>query len=100
MNRKKAALLTAGSLLAFYAYRCTKRFSFRGKRVLITGGSRGLGLVLARSVLAKGARVAICARDDEELARARSELEALGEVLTVSCDITDREQSAVLVRTV
>ena len=47
--------------------RQSRACSLRGKSVLITGGSRGLGLVLARELLAEGARIAICARDEREL---------------------------------
>jgi NAD(P)-dependent dehydrogenase (short-subunit alcohol dehydrogenase family) len=50
--------------------------SLAGRVVLITGGSRGLGLVLAREAAAQGARVAICARDPETLERARASLAA------------------------
>ena len=39
--------------------------------VLITGGSRGLGLLMARQLAADGARLTICARDQAELERAR-----------------------------
>jgi NAD(P)-dependent dehydrogenase (short-subunit alcohol dehydrogenase family) len=61
--------------------------------VLITGGSRGLGLELARTFAAEGCRLAICARDEQELRRARADLERRGaEVLTVPCDVADREQ--------
>lgn len=68
-------------------------FSFAGKAVLITGGSRGLGLVLARRICAEGGRVALLARDADELARAREELcRNGGEVLTVICDLSDRAQ--------
>ncbi len=63
-----------------------------GKVVVITGGSRGLGLVLARTLVERGARVAICARDLDELGRARRELEQLGgEVFSAQCDVTDRD---------
>ena len=48
-----------------------RRFDFAGKVALITGGSRGLGLQLAREFGAKGMRVAICARDTEELQAAQ-----------------------------
>jgi hypothetical protein len=41
----------------------SRRFEYRDKVVLITGGSRGLGLVLARQLVAEGARVAICSRE-------------------------------------
>jgi short-subunit dehydrogenase len=57
--------------------------------VLIAGGSRGLGLVLARDFIREGARVVICARDSAELDRARQQLSAEGEVLAIECDITD-----------
>ena len=57
------------------------------------GGSRGLGLVMAREFTREGARVAICARDPGELARAREDLAALGaDVLVMPCDVTDRAQ--------
>ena len=64
--------------------------------VLITGGSRGLGLVLARQAVAEGARVAICARDEAELARARQDLLLAGgaeaDVLTLARDITNENE--------
>jgi NAD(P)-dependent dehydrogenase (short-subunit alcohol dehydrogenase family) len=57
--------------------------------VLVTGGSRGLGLALAREFAGRGARVTICARDPEELLQAMSQLEHLGlKVESTSCDIT------------
>ena len=63
---------------------------FAGKTVLITGGSRGLGLALAHEFGKHGCRLAICARDAGELARAKRDLEALGlEVFTSVCDLTD-----------
>lgn len=48
-----------------------------GKTALVTGGSRGIGLALARELLAQGVRVAICARKEAGLAAARAELEAV-----------------------
>jgi NAD(P)-dependent dehydrogenase (short-subunit alcohol dehydrogenase family) len=61
--------------------------------VVITGGSRGLGLELARLFARDGARVAILARDREELDRAGAELAARGaEVLPVVCDIRYLEE--------
>lgn len=74
------------------------RMNFRGKTVLITGGSRGLGLVLARQFLKEGARVVICGREAETIARARQELAQLGgEVLAVPCDVTEPVQVEALV---
>ncbi|MGE3961721.1 MAG: SDR family NAD(P)-dependent oxidoreductase [Dehalococcoidia bacterium] len=67
--------------------------SFEGRVVVITGGSRGLGLLLAREYAGLGCRVAICARDPDALDRARRDLEARGaEVLAVRCDVGDRQQ--------
>jgi NAD(P)-dependent dehydrogenase (short-subunit alcohol dehydrogenase family) len=69
------------------------KFDLKGKVVLITGGSRGLGLVLARHFADKGARLAICARTIEHLGQAHIELKERGaEVLTLTADVTDREQ--------
>src|SRR4028119_601980 len=70
-----------------------RQYDLTGKTVLLTGGSRGLGLVMARQLVQQGARLAICARDRAELERARVELNQCGgEVLTVPCDVTDRSQ--------
>src|SRR3984893_10971773 len=74
------------------------RFSYRDKVVLITGGSRGLGLEIARQVCAHGGRVAILARDADELARAKADLASRGgDVLPIQCDLLDtaRIQSAI-----
>ena len=93
---KRSLLFTLGglALAGCLLSRATRRTcSFAGKVVLITGGSRGLGLVLARQLCAEGARVALLARDLDELARAREQLvQSGGEVLTISCDLLEREQ--------
>lgn len=97
------ASVAAGAVAGIAARAIVRRataWDLRDRVVLITGGSRGLGLVLARKLLARGARVAICARDLDELGRAHSELVELGEVLAVPCDLTDRVQIANLVDTV
>lgn len=61
--------------------------------VLITGGSRGLGFLLAEEFIAQGARVAICARDQAELQAARAKLAQGGaDVLAVPCDVTQQDQ--------
>ena len=63
--------------------------------VLITGGSRGIGLATARRALERGARVSMVARDTEQLARAEDELEAgAGDPTRVAAepaDVTDRD---------
>jgi NAD(P)-dependent dehydrogenase (short-subunit alcohol dehydrogenase family) len=74
------------------AVRRATAFDLHGKVALVTGGSRGLGFLIARELLAHGAKVAICARDEAELEHARAELATLGEVLAFTCDVTDREE--------
>jgi NAD(P)-dependent dehydrogenase (short-subunit alcohol dehydrogenase family) len=73
-----------------------------GKVALVTGASRGLGFLLARELLQQGCRVVVCARDADELERARTALQQKGgEVLAVPCDVSDREQvEALVARTV
>jgi NAD(P)-dependent dehydrogenase (short-subunit alcohol dehydrogenase family) len=61
-----------------------------GQVALITGASRGLGLLLAHEFAREGCRIAICARDYEELTRAQRELVAAGAtVLAVPCNVAD-----------
>jgi NAD(P)-dependent dehydrogenase (short-subunit alcohol dehydrogenase family) len=68
----------------------TLHFSLRNKVALITGGSRGLGLVLARQICAAGGEVALLARDNEELIRAKTDLAGRGgRVITIQCDLLD-----------
>ncbi len=67
--------------------------SYRGKNVLITGGTRGLGLALARELSRQGAHLILCARDASELERAAAELRGRGtRVRTFVCDVGDRHQ--------
>jgi hypothetical protein len=60
-----AALLVGGAIAARAVVRARRSYELRDKVVLITGGSRGLGLVLAREFARRGSRVAICARDPD-----------------------------------
>ena len=61
---------------------------------VVTGASRGLGLLLATELARRGCRLLLCARDDAELDRAAARLREVGaEVATVACDLT-REESA------
>lgn len=62
--------------------------SFEGQRVLVVGGSRGLGLNLAREFGRRGARLYLAARDPEELEAARADLAARGvEAYVGTCDV-------------
>lgn len=77
------------------------QYNLSGKTVLITGGSRGLGLVMARELVRLGVRLAICARDPEELERARTDLAGRGaDVLAVECDVTNKAQVDEMVQTI
>lgn len=101
----RALLLLAGGVGAFFAareiIRRARSIDMRGKAVVITGGSRGLGLELARRLADEGARLAICSRTPHELDAAKRELEARGaEVLAMPCDITNRSQTDEFARVV
>src|SRR6266576_3158381 len=77
----------------------TRRFAVRDKVFLITGGSRGLGLVLAREVCNRGGKVVVLARNMEELTRAEGDLEDRGgEVLAIACDLQQRAHIEAAVR--
>jgi NAD(P)-dependent dehydrogenase (short-subunit alcohol dehydrogenase family) len=92
-KRIGGAVVSLGTvLLGAAGLRRLRPYELSGKVVVITGGSRGLGLVLAREFASRGARVAICARDAAELARARVQLADRGfDVLSYPCDIRDRD---------
>ena len=64
-----------------------------GKRAVITGGSRGIGLAVARALVAEGADVALVARDQSTLRSAAAGLAGLGggRVVTAVCDTGDDE---------
>jgi NAD(P)-dependent dehydrogenase (short-subunit alcohol dehydrogenase family) len=59
--------------------------SLKDKNIVVTGGSRGLGLGLVEALVAKGARVTVVARDAEALQSVRARLG----VATISADVTD-----------
>lgn len=97
MNRQQNLLLgvavgAAGTLAGRWLTRQRRSIDFAGRNVVITGGSRGLGLVLARQLAREGARICLLARDESELARARAQLESAGaiDVTTMRCDIRRR----------
>ena len=89
-----AGAVGAGAALAIRTWVRSRRwFNYLGKVAVITGGSRGLGLVLARQLVAAGARVVLCARSPEDLQRAAAELQAAGgQVLAIPCDVRDADE--------
>jgi 3-oxoacyl-[acyl-carrier protein] reductase len=60
-----------------------------GRRGIVTGGSKGLGEAIARELVAEGARVAICSRNEEEV---RATAEEIGAAYAQAADVTDPEQ--------
>jgi NAD(P)-dependent dehydrogenase (short-subunit alcohol dehydrogenase family) len=87
-----SAAAAAGSILLLRKQNPSDQ-NLAGQTALITGGSRGLGFILARELLKEGCRVAICARDAEELERAKIDLVCRGgEVLAVPCDVSQKAQ--------
>jgi NAD(P)-dependent dehydrogenase (short-subunit alcohol dehydrogenase family) len=95
-NKKRLWWLAAGagSLLAISALnRKLNEYDFRNKVVLITGGARGFGLVMARKLAGEGARLVLCSRDEIQLENARMELAGNGaDVMIVKCDVTEEAQ--------
>jgi NAD(P)-dependent dehydrogenase (short-subunit alcohol dehydrogenase family) len=94
-SQKRGIVLTATALglLAGARSWARRHYDFRGKSVVITGGSRGLGLVLARQLVRQDARVVLLARDDDELQRAAVDLRAQcrkADVLTIQGDVRSR----------
>ena len=82
-----------GAAVAASAWKIARSIDFDGKSVVIFGGSRGLGLVIARELAAEGARLTLAARDEGELERAKAQLEAQGAMVsTIVCDIRHRDQ--------
>lgn len=96
LRRKLLSLAVAGTGLYLAARGIRKArnsYDFRGRSVLITGGSRGLGLLMARQLAAEGAKLLLVARDSLELERAARELREQGADVSVACcDMASREE--------
>ena len=88
------AALAGTTLMLARALRRRKPIQFRDRVAVITGGSRGLGLLMARELAAEGARLAILARDPAELDLARRELVAISgqRVLALPCDVGNADE--------
>jgi len=93
--------LGAGAYALKSAFNHFFDYDLKDKTVLITGGSRGLGLVMAREFAREGARLVLCARDEQELDQARLDLEKFGaDVMTARCDVTNRHDVMAMVANV
>jgi NAD(P)-dependent dehydrogenase (short-subunit alcohol dehydrogenase family) len=95
---KRALLLAGAAVAAEKAWKRVHAYDLDGKVALVTGGSRGLGFALCRELRDRGARVATCARGEEQLEEAAR---LLGDdVVAIPCDVADRAQVEALVRDV
>lgn len=101
MNKGRLTFLAGAGLGAWLVRRrlqTMRVFDLRGKLVLITGGSRGLGLELAREFSREGARIAFCGRDEETLRRAEQQLtDQAADAKGYVCDITNPQSVAEMV---
>jgi NAD(P)-dependent dehydrogenase (short-subunit alcohol dehydrogenase family) len=98
MPRSNLVLAAAAGALVYWAgkrlARIRRYLDPRGKNVLITGGSRGLGLVLARQFAQRGANIAVLARSEEELNRVTDEfIHRNVKFVAITCDVTHREDA-------
>jgi len=98
-RHKQALMFSAvglGAVMLAQAWRRRSAYDFASRSVVITGGSRGLGLVIARELADEGARLTLVARDEHELARAADDIrtrQPFAEVLTVVADIRRRSDA-------
>jgi len=103
MSKKIKTAFAVGAAvgIATAAFLRGPRYDLTGKVVFITGGSRGLGLLLAQEFAARGSKVAISARDRDALERAASSLRRTGaEILTIESDISMREEAELAIEQV
>ena len=73
-------------------------FDVSGKTALVTGGSRGIGLMIARGLVQGGARVIVSSRKREDVERAASELAQLGECHAIPGDVATPQGAVELAR--
>lgn len=79
----------------------TERWSLAGKKALVTGSTKGIGLAIARELSHFGAQVFIVARNADELDRVKQEFEELGRsVVARSCDIANPDERKQLLKAV
>jgi NAD(P)-dependent dehydrogenase (short-subunit alcohol dehydrogenase family) len=75
-------------------------FDVSGKNALVTGGGRGIGLMIARGLVQAGVHVAIASRKAEDLEAAASELRAVGECEAIPADLSTPEGAGALAEAV
>jgi NAD(P)-dependent dehydrogenase (short-subunit alcohol dehydrogenase family) len=71
-------------------------FDVSGKTALVTGGSRGIGLMIARGLVQSGARVIVSSRKQQDVSDAAEQLSELGECAAIPGDVSTPEAAAAL----
>jgi NAD(P)-dependent dehydrogenase (short-subunit alcohol dehydrogenase family) len=100
-----AAVGAAAVLIGRQSLRSRNAIDFAGRTVVISGGSRGLGLVMARQLVDEGARVCLLARDGEELDRATQQIAERGAamldgVTMMTCDVRSHDSVKAAISTI
>lgn len=75
-------------------------FSLAGRTALVTGGSRGIGRMIAQGFLEAGARVIICARKQAECEATAAELSQYGECIALTADLSSEDGAKALFQAV
>lgn len=93
-----AGLVAGVAWLTRAAIRRTRSFEWQNKSVVLTGGSRGLGLCMARQLAEAGANLTICARTQADIERAVKELRTLSpsgqqQIQGMQCDVREKGQT-------
>lgn len=73
---------------------------FKGKKLLVVGGTSGMGFATARMVLAAGGTAVIIGNRPDKTEEARKELSALGQVVALTADLSSEDGLAQLLRTI
>jgi short-subunit dehydrogenase len=101
MPKLRSLLAATGVAAGLYFLLRPEPYAFAGKLVVISGGSRGLGLVLARQLSDEGATLVLLARSRPELDQAREQLlrrSPDAQVLTIACDVRKRDELVAALR--
>lgn len=80
-----------------YSYKISDLFSVAGKVALVTGGSRGIGLMIARAYVENGAKVYISSRKADVCEKVAAELSKIGTCTAVPADLSTNEGRKTLV---
>ncbi len=100
-SRRPLAMMaaTAATAAVTQAMRRRRWMDMNGRVVLITGGTRGLGLIMATEFGRRGARLVLCGRDEGTLTSAERHVATLGvEAMVRRCDVAVRQEAEELVR--